>query len=251
VSTSQPEPSNDLRELFLGLQEEFLIKLGVTRKALAHPGAKGGATESHWLEFLRGTLPHRYQVAKGFVIDSIGTVSDEIDCLLYDRQYSPIVFQRGDSIYIPAESVYAVLEVKQEIDAATVAYAANKVASVRKLVRTSAPIIDRGATHKPRQPFPILGAILALDSGWSPMDGEPLMQALAAQSAEGRLDLGCAVSVGAFTVDYPTVGRPTAQVCVREVALMSFVLNFLTKLQALGTVPAVDWTAYARALTAT
>jgi hypothetical protein len=56
------------------------------------------------------------------------------------EEYSPFIFTYENEPIIPAESVYAVFEAKQTADAALVAYAQEKVASVRRLHRTSLPI---------------------------------------------------------------------------------------------------------------
>jgi hypothetical protein len=66
--------------------------------------------------------------------------SQQIDVVVFDRQYSPFIFHYEGQIIIPAESLYAAFEAKQSINAAQVAYAQGKVASVRRLHRTSLPI---------------------------------------------------------------------------------------------------------------
>ena len=85
-------------------------------------------------------LPHRYQADRAFVIDSHGECSEQIDVVIYDRQYSPFLYNQANQRYIPAESVYAVLEVKQDLSREHRLYAGGKAASVRRLHRTSAPI---------------------------------------------------------------------------------------------------------------
>jgi hypothetical protein len=72
--------------------------------------AKGEASEDVWIELLAAHLPYRYQVAKGIVIDANGRESHYIDVIIYDRQYTPLVFNKDGKRYIPAESVYAVIE---------------------------------------------------------------------------------------------------------------------------------------------
>jgi hypothetical protein len=43
------------------------------------------------------------------VVDSNGDFSQQIDVLVFDRQYSPLIFEYEGQTVIPAESVYAVL----------------------------------------------------------------------------------------------------------------------------------------------
>ncbi|HEY0557803.1 MAG TPA: DUF6602 domain-containing protein, partial [Thermoanaerobaculia bacterium] len=126
----------DLRKLFLSLQEQLAARLQTNRAMLDHPGAKGSATEESWREMLGEYLPKRYCVSKAFVIDAEGTRSDEIDLVIYDRQYSPFLLKQDGAIFIPAESVYGVLEIKQSLTGRDVTYAIEKAASVRRLRRT-------------------------------------------------------------------------------------------------------------------
>jgi hypothetical protein len=67
---------------------------------------------------------------------------------------------------VPAESVYAVFEAKQSINLNEVRYAQSKVASVRRLYRTSLPIPYAGGTYAPKAPSEILGGILTFESDW-------------------------------------------------------------------------------------
>ena len=100
---------------------------------------------------------------------------------------------------IPAESVYAVFEAKQSINAGQVDYAQEKVASVRRLHRTSLPIPYAKGTYPPKPLIPILGGILTFESDWSPPLGAALEAALAEGEDNGRLDLGCVAAHGHFT----------------------------------------------------
>src|SRR3546814_8384516 len=92
-----------------------------------------------------------YEARKGFVVDSRGVFSQQIDVIIHDRQYSPFVFTFKGTDVVPAESVYAVFEAKQELTAAYIRYAGEKAASVRRLHRTSlyAETIDVPSRAKP------------------------------------------------------------------------------------------------------
>ena len=43
--------------------------------------------------------------------------SEQIDVVVFDRQYSPFIFNYEGQTIIPAESVYAVFEAKQTVNA--------------------------------------------------------------------------------------------------------------------------------------
>lgn len=236
---------NQLRQLFVSLQAQLSTNLSSSRAAITHPGAKGEASESNWLNMLEAHLPHRYQAAKAFVIDSDGNRSDQIDIVIYDRQYTPLLYNRDGQRFIPAESVYAVFEVKQELNREHVEYAGAKAASVRRLLRTSARIPHAGGQYEPRAPFSIAAGILAYSSVWKPPLGAGLREALQSQRSDERLDLGCAVADGAFEVMYNEEGKAEVRQGESEVALIYFFLRLLERLQRLGTVTAIDYEVYA------
>lgn len=233
----------DLRAVFGDLQTRMAITLSGNRRAIIHPGTKGDAAELHWLEVMNTYLPSRYQAARAFVIDVDGQQSEQLDVVIFDRQYSPFLFKDHGALFIPAESVYAVFEVKQEITKGLLEYAGKKIASVRRLRRTSAPISHAGGVYKPKPLFPIIGGILALESSWAPAFGRPFETVLLGLRDTGRLDIGCCVRDGAFL----RVGDKVRK-CRPEESLLFLLLQLLKKLQGLGTVPAIDFDQYLKAL---
>lgn len=237
----------DIRDLFLSLQEQMEAHLTTNRRHLTHPGSKGDATEHHWREMLNEYLPKRYRVEKACVVDCDGSRSEQIDALIIDRQYSPFLFSQDGEKYVPAESVYAAVEIKQEISREYVLYAGKKVESVRRLRRTSAPITHAGGEHPPKEPFRILGGIVTLASTWTPPLARPFESALCELTKDQELDLGCVLQGGGFECDW-TGGNCTVDVSQPEDALITFFLRLLSRLQRLGTVPAIDLEEYERAL---
>jgi hypothetical protein len=232
-----------LEALLAGLHDEIQLRLARSRAAIGHAVAKGDATEGIWIELLKGYLPERYKVDKAFVIDSQDQVSQQIDIVIYDRQYTPLIFKQDGALVIPAESVYAVLEAKQAIDAAQVDYAARKIASVRALHRTSLPIPSAGGMQPAKAPGHIIGGLLTFESDWSPPLGESLIAALIAAEAIASIDLGCVASHGIFFRD----GEATTIVPSGRAAT-AFLLELIARLQTAATVPMIDVRAYARFL---
>ena len=167
-----------LARILADLHQDIERRLASARQTLGHSVAKGNASERVWLELLQTYLPQRYQAQAAFIVDSKGDFSDQIDVVVFDRQYSPFIFKFEGELVIPAESVYAVFEAKQAINAAQVEYAQKKVASVRKLHRTSLPIPHAGGVY-PAKPLPhIIGGLLTFESDWSPALGESLTNVL-------------------------------------------------------------------------
>lgn len=238
----------DLRKVFLGIQGSMRVLLESNRETVPHPTAKGDRTELHWLEILRDYLPRRYSVEKAFVVDSKGRLSDQIDIVVYDRQYSPLLLNNKGTIYVPAESVYGVFEVRQTLDAENVAYAADKAASVRALHRTNAVIHHVGGKYtQPPEPKRILAGILTVESEWSPPFGAPFEKALRL-TPERQLDLGCALTHGGFETDYEDGDTPSIETSGSDAALIFFFMRLLARLQAMATVPAIDFREYGKAL---
>lgn len=243
----------DLRGLLLAKQEILQSHLAAS-SVHWHPGAKGDIGEVNWQAVLdgrhgaQGFLPGRYAVTSAYVIDADGNRSDQIDLVIHDAHFCPLLFEEGGHRYIPAESVYAVFEIKPELTREYVLYAAEKAATVRALRRTSVPIVHAGGTFKPREPFQIIAGLLTTRSRWSPPLGEPLVEALADADAQGRLDFGAVAEDRSFEVSYPEDGDPTVAKSDAGAGLMFFLTRLYTRLQQLGTVTAVDLSAYARPL---
>jgi hypothetical protein len=231
-----------LPQLLAGLHDDIEQRLAIARKAFGHPGTKGDASESVWLQLFKTYLPQRYQAETAHVVDSKGAFSDQIDVVLFDRQYSPFIFRFQGQTIVPAESVYAVFEAKQTINADQVEYAQKKVASVRRLHRTTLPIPHAGGTYDPKPLSPIIGGLLTFESDWSPALGQPLTDALARHDRDGRLDLGCIAAHGMFGCDadgcYTFVphGKPAT----------AFIFELIARLQSSATVPMIDIRAYAK-----
>jgi hypothetical protein len=240
----------DLHKILTTHQRTLLAGLESSRELFENNEAKGDASEFQWAKVIDRFLPSRYQANSAFVLDCDGQRSHFIDLVIHDRHYCPLLFEEGGQMYIPAESVYAVLEVKQELDRETVIYAAEKAASVRRLRRTSSRIISLGSSEQPRELFEILGGIVCLESAWSPPFGDPFVNALA-DGAEDRttLDIGCALRHGGFEIEWVDK-TPTATISEPETSLMFFLLRLFGALQRLGTVPAIDLREYGRTLEA-
>jgi hypothetical protein len=235
-----------LAKLLEGLHEDIQQRLERVRKTLAHPGTKGDASEGVWLELLEKYLPERYKAATAHVVDSNDVFSEQIDVVVFDRQYSPLIFHCQGQMVVPAESVYAVFEAKQSLNGTYIKYAQEKVASVRRLHRTSLPVPYVEGTYQPKPLIPIIGGLLAFESDWTPALGEALKNTLMAGDPLGRLDIGCVASHGHFSFDqtkgsyeFTPEGRPAT----------AFLFKLISMLQCSGTVPMVDVQAYARWLT--
>ncbi|WP_439585389.1 DUF6602 domain-containing protein [Dyadobacter bucti] len=265
----------NLKDLFGSLQNQMLAQLSTNREFILHPGSKGDSLEDTWIEWLRKYLPNRYCIDKAIIIDSKGNLSHQIDLVIYDQQYTPFVLTQNGVHYIPAEGVYAVFEVKPDMQGSVtsssgtishIEYAGRKIESVRKLTRTSTTIIDRGEEKRPRPLTKILGGILtSVNSIGKRGTLENRLKALIGLQG---IDMGCAVDAGAFFVDY--IGEEKVSISdlpsriddyyttrtFNEVkfsdadnSLVSFFFQLTRYLQqSIGTVAAIDLGAYSDAI---
>lgn len=240
--------SIDLRELFVGVQQQLFAQLRVARQAIDHSGDKGSVSENEWLSLLAKLLPERYRAAKGKVIDSTGSTSDSIDIVIYDRQYSPLVFEQGGFRYVAAEAVYAVLEVKQTLNATEVAYAADKARSVRKLVRKTVPITGINGEVLEKDPICIIAGLLTTEIEWSHANAALNLHKYVSVLGDGEfLDLVCAADSYGFEV---TRAGNSVEVAAssNEAGLLFFLFGLLQRLQEIGTVAPIDFKAYRDAM---
>lgn len=236
----------DIKELFKGMQAQMLASLDA-QEFIAHPGTKGDVTENNWLSWMKEFLPKRYAADKAFIIDSDGNVSDQIDIVIYDQQYSPIVFKQNGALYITAESVYAVFEVKQELNKANLEYAANKIASVRNLRRTSVSIMYSTGAKPPKPLHKIIGGILTTRTAWaSPID-TVLCSHLKELEISKQIDLICCLKDSSFCVEY-LQDKISLHKNTKDEVLIYVFLELLLMLQKIGTVPAIDLLQYAKAI---
>ncbi|QEG35821.1 DUF6602 domain-containing protein [Bythopirellula goksoeyrii] len=235
----------DLSGLFKSRQKATLAAQELNREYAVHQGTKGEATETSWISLLREYLPNRYAIERAMVVDSNGEASEQIDVVVFDRQYTPFVINYEGLVYVPAESVYAVFEVKQDISKEHIEYASKKFQSVRRLKRTSALITDQTGRTTRKELFEILTGILTLSSSWNPGLGDSFERAIHQSWTEqhGQIHLGCVLSEGGFRVINDN-SRLKIETSDPEASLMYFLMSLFKMLQPLGTVPAVEMDKY-------
>jgi len=233
-----------LQDAFALEQKLLQTKLELSSQSVTHSGTLGEVNESYFIEVLRKYLPRRYAVDTAIVIDSAGSTSDQIDVVIYDNQYTPTLLDQERHRFVPAESVYAVFEVKPKINKQYLDYAADKAISVRELSRTSIPIVHAGGEYSAKPLLPIVAGIVAASTDWADgFESEAFSSNFGNLQGARALDCGLAVSGGCFDVYEGVIQLgPTAH------GLAYFIFRFLEKLQSVGTVPAIDWNAYASVL---
>ncbi len=107
------------------------------RKATS-PSAVGAAMEKATRGQLEQILPRGIGVGSGFVIDSNGGTSRQVDIVLYERDICPIfsINNTPETTYYPCEGVIAVGEIKSILDKNSLDDSFKKIESVKRLVRS-------------------------------------------------------------------------------------------------------------------
>ncbi len=80
--------------------------------------------------------------------------------------------------------------------------------------------------------------------------GGALVGALSRLDTEARLDLGCVASVGGFEVTYAPDSAAVVTASNARASLMNFLLQLISRLQAMNSAMPIDYAAYARSLEA-
>lgn len=242
MNSEQPVTNAEfLRDAFATEQQCLVANLRSSAR-ITHAGDRGEVNEQHFIDFLRKYLPRRYTVEKAIVMDSLGNVSDSIDVVVFDRQYTPTLLDNDKHRYVPAEAVYAVFECKPKIDKGYLEYAANKAVSVRRLKRTSVEIHHAGGKYPAKTPGDIVAGILAIDVDWKDGFGETFRSVHESLPKDGMIDCGFAAGGASFDI---FAGGGAYTFGPTDNALAYFAFRLLWRLQSMATVPAVDWMAYA------
>ena len=211
------------------------------QKAITHPGTLGDATEDAWIELLQRYLPTRYRVAKAFAVDHLGNTTDQLDCLIYDAHFTPALFGKDKHLYVPAEAVYASFEIKPSITAAHLKYSAKKVASLRALQRTSAPLKSHLGTNLPKPALPIIGGILGMNASWDDGLCGTFLSQFAGLMGDKRLDFVLTAESG-FCDHLDASITPT--ILNGPGSLVRGLFRLLKALRDKATVVAVEWEKY-------
>ena len=247
----------DIKQLFEQKQNEMLAKFNLGN-GFSHPVSKGDATEKEWRTWFNSFFPNRYSAEKAFVIDCQGNCSEQIDVVIYDTHFSPTIFEYNNEKYIPAESVYAVFEVKQNLNKEHLNYASTKVESVKKLIRTSAPINTIKGFMPGRLPVPILGGLLTLRCDWEKNNIQKNIENNLQEIVKNEnhsIDFICCLSIFACAIESNFV---KSNFLGKEIIFPNFEIfnngdnspliytyfKLLRMLQDMGNVPAIEFSKY-------
>lgn len=84
-----------------------------------HWGEDGRYKEAILTDCIRSKIPDNAKLGTGFVIGDDDTISSQIDIIVY-RAEIPTLFQKGDFVIVPKESVLGIIEVKTKLNSSNI-----------------------------------------------------------------------------------------------------------------------------------
>ena len=91
------------------------MRADLAERMVDHPGELGMGREEIIRRFLRAYIPARFEVSTGFVFDSKGNVSKQLDIVIANALVCPRFETAGGNRFYPCESVVAVGQVKSSL----------------------------------------------------------------------------------------------------------------------------------------
>ena len=123
------------RSVLSTAQQKLNAAINQIRSAIPHPGESGMLIEQQFRFHLQEVLPEKTGVSHGFVVDSRGGLSKQMDVILYDRLNTPRIFANDGTQMFPVESTYACGEIKTKLDTSSLKDSFEKCASYKNLSR--------------------------------------------------------------------------------------------------------------------
>lgn len=160
---------NPMKEVLECLGKELAAKLQEYDAFSKHNGEKGERRENAVAGVMERFLPRKFRIATGEVVSVKGVTSRQIDILIYDCLHSPVLCDARDTKIVPAESVYAAIEVKPNLNRLNDLHAAlDNIRSTKSLPR-NAILPSHGGHHHyhgPSENPPVYGAIITYGEHW-------------------------------------------------------------------------------------
>lgn len=119
--------------MFEYTSKKMQIDFEMIRNAMEHRGAKGTSFEEVVRLFLEEYFPKSLDLSTGFIVDSDGRESKQIDIIVSDSSKTPIFYEKGALRVVPVECVYSVIEVKSLLDSTRLRECFENMASIRRL----------------------------------------------------------------------------------------------------------------------
>ena len=123
----------DFEKIFDLISKQMLADFEKARASVPHSGEKGRVLEKILKKFLRQYLPQNLDISTGFIVDTKGNSSKQLDIIISDAGKTPIFYQEEEIRTIPVECVFAVIEVKSALDSGEIISCYENMKSIKKL----------------------------------------------------------------------------------------------------------------------
>lgn len=240
-------PSRVFANVLKQAEQKLLIEAAAAEN-FDHKGLKGGERAVALAEFLQKHLPGMFGVGSGEAIDYRDNRTGELDIFVYDKTTAAPIQSSNESLLVPAEALYLVIEVKSvltqdELDKCMLA--AKRVRSLRPFKqRFIAPPLDgQKLDGHYRCPYFVFAYRSNLgEADWAQAEFDRTK--LAATRAGGNVDNVDRVIVLDRGILRPQVGAASVGENSAGIFLDFYihVMNFLTRERSRR--PVIDWTAY-------
>lgn len=128
-------PNKRYQELLLSSQKKLEMSAEQIRNLIPTSGEIGTLIEEMFRSYLAEVLPEKIGVSNGFVMDSDGSESQQMDIILYDKMNTPRFFTSTAANVFPVEATFACGEVKTKLNAKALKDSFEKCLSYKNLRR--------------------------------------------------------------------------------------------------------------------
>lgn len=123
------------RSALSSAQNRLNAAIAPIRNLIPHSGEIGTLVEQQFRSQLTEILPEKIGVSHGFVMDSSGEISKQMDIILYDKLNTPRIFASDSAQIFPVEATYACGEIKTFLDSDKLKDSFEKCSSYKNLCR--------------------------------------------------------------------------------------------------------------------
>ena len=123
------------RKVLSSAQNKLSASIEQIRDSIPHSAEIGALIERQFRSQLEEVLPAKIGVSQGFVVDSVGGVSRQMDIILYDKLNTPRIFASEGAQMFPVEATYACGEIKTTLGTSELQDSFKKCLSYKKLCR--------------------------------------------------------------------------------------------------------------------
>jgi hypothetical protein len=100
-----------------------------------HKGEQGRRREDDLRDFLMSFFPGRLAVGTGEIVASDGSISPQMDLIVYDALETPLLDRSESSVVVPVEGVYGVVEVSSRLDGRKLREDNEKIRTVKAMTK--------------------------------------------------------------------------------------------------------------------